>query len=374
VLDRLKGAATGDLADVTLELAALDDESLARSLDAISGEIHASNVHLSAIDGESVTDAIRSEMTNRGWQRRREGGGGRPDAWGFPGARGWFHYRGERASLTTNHSSIGRGGRSDGRAANGSINGFTMGVDWTHSGRWLVGAGGSYGSGRMILSGLRDSTTFAAPRAVAYLGYARSWWTMNGGANVARASYNTARSLQFMALAPGGGRLFKGVDRTVTSRQSGLSSEFWGEFRADTHAGSWQIQPAVGLRHARYAKAEWAEAGAESLSLSAPAQAIDSLQADVGVRFSRALGRFRPYAGASARRELTDGGTAVTLSLAPGADGLFAVSGLKLPEGLASAQAGVMYQADKFSVSVMYEARHARQQTRHTIQLAIGFQ
>ena len=373
-LDRLKGTASGDLADVTRELTALDDGNLARSLDAVSGEIHASAVQLTAIDGESVTDAIRSEITNRISQGRFESGGRGVTGWGFDGGRGWFRFRGERATFEASQPMIHAADRRGVRGGDGSINGFTMGGDWTRANHWLFGVGGGYATGRMTLGGLDDSTKFTAPRGLAYLGYSRSWWALNGGVTVARTAYETTRSLQFTALAPAGGPLLDGVDRTATSRPEGLASEVWSEVRVDSGVGSWRIQPTAGLRRARYGVNDWNETGADSLSLSAPAHAIESLQADLGVRMSKALGRFRPYVGVTARRELTGGETAVALNLSRDPNGVFEVDGLRLPQHSTIGQAGLVYQAGRIGLSVMYEARRARQQTRHTIQLAIGFQ
>ena len=141
---------------------------LAVSLDSMSGEIHASAIQLAAIDGESATDAIRSEVSTRMSQGNAETGG-RSSAWGFDGARNWFRFRGERNSF----DSIGeRDGLFGVRGATGSISGFAMGRDWTPSQHWLFGVGGSFATGRMGLNGSRDSTTFSAPRGIAYVGYA----------------------------------------------------------------------------------------------------------------------------------------------------------------------------------------------------------
>ena len=60
----------------------------------MSGEIHASAVQLSAIDGESATDAVRSELSTRISQANAETTGA--TAWGVDGGRNWFRFRGER--------------------------------------------------------------------------------------------------------------------------------------------------------------------------------------------------------------------------------------------------------------------------------------
>ena len=81
---------------------------------------------------------------------------------------------------------------------------------------------------------------------------------------------------------------------------------------------------------ARYSLQAWSENGADSLSLSAPAQAIRSAQAGAGVYLMRSVGRVRPTVSTTYRRELTDGRTATTIQLLDGAGGLFLVDGLRL--------------------------------------------
>jgi autotransporter-associated beta strand protein len=368
-LDRLKGNASGDLAGVTGELIALDDRALALSLDAMSGEIHSSSVQLAAIDGESATDAVRSEVTLRMSQQDAETSGA--SVWGSNSARNWFRFRGERNSFASS-------GQQDGlfevRGGSGSINGFAMGRDWMPSPRWLFGVGGSFATGRMALDGLTDSTTFSSPRGMAYAGYSRRGWAVDGGVAVARASYEIVRNVQFIAFAPGGGRLFGGVDRTAISRPSGVASEVWSEVRVDRRLGSWKLQPAAGIRRARYGLAAYAETGADSMSFSAPARSIASLQADMGLRATRGTGALRPYVGAVVRRELASGRTTAGLHLAGDPNGAFEVDGQRLSKHSTIGQAGVLLRSRGVGLSLMYEARANSEQIRQTFQLGIDFQ
>ena len=138
--------------------------------------------------------------------------------------------------------------------------------------------------------------------------------------------------------------------------------------------GTWDLQPTIGLRAARFGVGGWEETGAQALSLTAPSQANHSVQADGGVRLSRALGRFRPYVGGIYRREVSAGRIAATLQLGEGAGGLFEVDGLSLSKDVCVGQAGVILLRNDFSVLLGYEARRARQQTRHTLHLAVGFE
>ena len=259
-------------------------------------------------------------------------------------------------------------------AATGSISGFAIGRDWTRSRRWLFGFGGSFATGRMALSGLSDSTTFTSPRGMAYAGYSGKGWAVDGGVAVARAAYQTTRTLQFTALAPAGGRLLSGVDRTAISRPSGIAADMWSEVRIDRRVGSWKLQPTAGVRRARYGLSEYTETGADALSLSAPARSINSLQADMGVRVTRAIGSLRPYLGGVVRRELTSGRTSVGLNLANDPNGSFEVDGLKLTKHSTIGQAGLLFQTRGVGLSLMYEARGNSEQVRQTIQLGIDFQ
>ena len=327
-------------------------------------------IQLAAIDGESATDAIRSELSTRMSQGHAETTGATP--WGFDGGRNWFRFRGERNSF----DSIGEADGVFGvRGATGSISGFAMGRDWTRSQNWLFGVGGSFAKGRMAVGGLRDSTTFSSPRGVAYAGYAGKAWAVDGGVSVARAAYQTMRSVEFTALAPTGGRLLGGVDQTADQPADGNRGGSCGP-RCDSTSGldRGSVQPTAGVRRARYGLNEWTETGADALSLSAPARSINSLQGDMGVRVSRALGSLRPYLGGVVRRELTSGRTAAGLNFANDPNGAFEVDGLRLSKHSTIGQAGLLFRTGGVGLSLMYEARRTLDQIRQTVQLGIDFQ
>ena len=377
VIDRVKAGATGDLADVTRELTALDDAALGSALGAIAGEIHASATQLAAIDGESVMDIVRSEVGVRVWSRGSENAAGvglASSPWGSSGRRGWVRFRSERASFDSDSSNDGEG---DGQGAHGgdlSLHGFALGLDWTLAPNWLLGVGGSYATGRLTLNDLDERSEFSAPRGLVYVGYGRSRWAINSGFSLARLGYERTRAFSFMAFGPTGKPLLAGVDREATSSPLGVAAEFWTEGRLDVSLGAWDLQPTIGVRAARFGVGTWEEDGAGALSLAARSQANHSVQGDGGMRFSRGLGRFRPYVGGMYRRDVSAGRTAATLQLGEGAGGLFQVDGLALAKDVGVAQAGVILLRNSFSVLLGYEARRARQQTRHMLHLAVGFE
>jgi hypothetical protein len=206
------------------------------------------------------------------------------------------------------------------------------------------------------------------------VGYGRSRWAINSGFSLAHLGYETTRAFSFMAFGPTGAPLLGGVDRVATSSPSGVAAEFWTEGRLDASLRAWDLQPTIGVRAARFGLGAWEETGADALSLTASSQATHSVQADGGVRLSRALGRFRPYFGGMYRREVSAGRTTATLQLAEGAGGLFEIDGLSLAKDVGVAQAGVLLLQNRFSVLFGYEARRARRQTRHALQLAVGFE
>jgi fibronectin-binding autotransporter adhesin len=375
-LDRLKPGAAGDLKVVTRELTALDDRTLGRSLDAIAGEIHASATQLAAVDGDGIAEMIRAEISTRIGTRGLEQGGGASASglWGGSRRRGWFRLRDERAHFDAAGVASDQSNLPGVHGGDGSLDGFALAADWSTAGGWLVGAGGSYGKGRLALDGLNERVTYAAPRGIGYVGYSWPWLAVDGGISVARTAYDITRSFAFTALAPTGRPLFDGVNREATSEPAGLAAEFWGEMRFDRRLGWWELQPTIGIRRARYGLDAWSEEGADALSLSAPAQTIASMQADIGVRFSRAAGRVRPYVGGSARRELTSGRVISNVELGGRSDGLFTVDGLAFAPDVAIGEAGLLFQTDRLGFSLSYVGRRGRQQTRHTVQLSVAFE
>lgn len=372
-LDSMRAGATGDLRDVTRELAALGDAQLADALDQVAGEIHSTSLQVTAIESEAAADLVRSEGASRraSTQVALETGGAEATtaagAW-HPGRRFWGHMLGQRATLDA---------AGDVSAASGHTGGFAIGLDWTPSSSWMLGAGGGYGLGELTQSG-GDKVDTTAPRAFGYAGYGRGRWTALAGASVAWTSYETERSLAFTArLDPrfGGAALFgSGVDREAAADISGLDSSAWVDGEATMTAGTWLVQPGAGVRFARYGRSAWTETGAGALSLSGPDQSITSNQGDLRLRVARAAGRFRPYGEATYRRELGDGLTATTLQFGPGST-TFDVHGLPLAENRVIGRLGATTQTTGgSSVSFGYRGEAGGGQVRHAVDFAVRFQ
>jgi outer membrane autotransporter protein len=194
------------------------------------------------------------------------------------------------------------------------------------------------------------------------------------GSSITRTAYDTRRAFSFAARTPlGDGLLFDGVDRQASSHSFGLATDVWGEQRFNVSAASWTVAPSVSVRYARYGRRAWAEGGADALSVTAPAQAFISQQGDAGVSLNRTKGRIRPLVSAMYRREFSDRHTSATLALPGSADGTFVVSGLPLARDTFVARAGMTLRAGSSELSLMYEWRGARSQTRQALQLALGF-
>ena len=62
-IDAVKIGATGDLAAVLREVTALDDAHLNLALTSLAGEIHASEQRLSIRDSQSITDMVRTQLS-----------------------------------------------------------------------------------------------------------------------------------------------------------------------------------------------------------------------------------------------------------------------------------------------------------------------
>jgi len=170
-----------------------------------------------------------------------------------------------------------------------TLDGFTLGMTAAGFGM-VVGIGGSYTNGRLSLDGLDEHTSFAAPRGLAYIGYARPHWSVNSGASVAHTMYDMTRSFAFTAFAPTGKPLFGGVERTATSSPLVWPASSGEKWRVVCDARLVGSCATAGVHYARYGVQAWSESGADALSLTAPAQSTISVQADGGLRYRVSAG------------------------------------------------------------------------------------
>ena len=133
--DQLRPAATGDLANVTRELTALDDPALATALDAVSGEIHASALQLAALDGEAVMDLVRDEVGRRAAPGEVDADTPIPPVSpSRPRRHVWSQLHGQRSTFD---------GASSAHGGDARLQGFAVGADWPLLNGWFVGVGGA---------------------------------------------------------------------------------------------------------------------------------------------------------------------------------------------------------------------------------------
>jgi autotransporter-associated beta strand protein len=368
-VDRVRASATGDLAAVARELTALDDAGLASALDQISGEIHATSMHAVALESEAMSDVVRAEVAAgvvaAGPESTAVVASGNP--WGT-GRRFWGRFLGQRAD--TDPSTSAHGG-------DATLGGIEGGVWWALGANWLVGVAAGYGVGHVKLHGLTSSSDVNTPRAFGYLGYGGGHWIVHVGGSAGRTSYDARRSMAFTAqLDPQFGALaiFSGVNRTASAKVDGVEASGWVDVAGNYTAGTWLLQPGVGVRRARYQRSAWTESGADALSLSAPSQSLSSSQADASLRFTRARGRVRPYALASYRRELGEGLTTTTLQLSGDATGRYTVQGLPFALNRGTGGAGFSTRlGEGADVSVGYRIEGGSSQLQHFVDVGVRF-
>ena len=362
-IDRFKLEATGDRALVIRELTALDDSGLNDALENLAGEIHASSLQLAVLDSEAFTDTVRRQIA----ARDREADAAGETGWGGDKIRWWSQIGGEHATFD------GRGGA---RGATANMGAGAGGFDWRLSDRWMFGAGGGFGAGRMGLSVLDASTDFNAPRGFGYLGYKAPGFGLRAGGSTARTKYKTKRRMAFAAALPlelGAALLTGGIDREAETEQEGLVSDTWSEYDDNLDVKSYTVDWTVGMRHARFNRNGFAESGASSLSLSGEDQTLKLTQTDVKVHIWRRKGNIRPYLETTFRRELTDGKTTTELQFVNVPDSEFSVDGIPIPGNTFVGRGGVTIRTWLGFWTFEYEIRKAPGQSRQAADVRVRF-
>ena len=349
-LDRLRTVTPEHYTPVVRELLVLEDAALDRALGAIAGEIHGSAGQIAAFDGEAMMDLVREQIDSRAAKRRRT----------------W-------ARLQSVESEFDREAAHKGDA---HVSQVAVATDWTNTRGLLAGVGGGYTTGSLALQHAAESSQYTASRVFGYAGYSGHRSSAHAGGSIARGAYHIRRRVEFAGLLPeafGGQPAFGGVRRDATSTPSEVVADVWAQWSMTSRIGKWSVAPGAGVRYARYSRGAWTEQGADSLSLSAPASNIGTMHADLGVRATRASGRFRPSVSMLYRRELTSL-PATVVQLSNRSEGLFSLTGANLTADHLASRAGVAYSlAGDVALSLAYEIRHARDQARQTLRFGIEF-
>ncbi len=375
-LDSIKASASGELERAIDILTALPDPQLARALDVIAGEIYPSSAQMSAVDGESVMDILRSEITSRISSQSEEQRAARESngsLWGPEGVKGWIRVRTDRTTFDPGGPTEGQGGRAGAHGGKSMLEGVVLGGDARFASHWMAGAGFGYTKGHLTLAGLDERADMDVFRTFGYGGYAGAHWTLDAGGSIAYVRRDMTRRFQFAAFGPTGAPLFAPIDAIVTASPNGATYEAWVEHRYNIALKSWDLQPNAALRWASYGYGSFTETGGGSLSLSAESQSIGSFQGDAGLRLDRAVGRFRPFVSGTYRREFASRRAGLDLQFGTTPDGLFEENGIELARDKAIGQAGLTFLPRKAGLSLYYEIQGSGRQLSQSLQLGVRF-
>src|SRR6185436_10631023 len=117
----------------------------------------------------------------------------------------------------------------------------------------------------------------------------------------------------------------------------------------------------------------WSESGAGALSLAGPSHTNRSTQADGGVRFSRIVGRVRPFVDARYRAQLGARNVTSTNALTDSVSGVFTVEGTELAPHNVSGEGGVTFFTNRFDFSLIYQLQASPSPHRQTFHFGVGF-
>ena len=360
-IDRFKAGATGDRALVVRELTSLEDDDLRDALRLVSGEPHASSLHLVIRDAEMFTDFVRGAI--QAIDRESDGSyfsGSRNVRW-------WLQGGGEYGSFRAVD------GLSGGTV---KLGGSAGGFDWRASDRWTIGAGGGLGGGSLALADLDSATDFTAPRAFAYAGFRPRGFGLRAGGSFARSSADTARRIRFIGRLPaelGGRPIGDGIDRLAESREISLVNDQWSEYEDEIEVKTYKFEWFAGVRRASFDRDGAAETGADALALLIPEQVLTLTQADVKVHVWRRERTLRPFAEVMFRRELTDGRTKTLLQFVdlPGSE--FQIEGFPVRGNSYSARGGMTWMTRLGALTFEYQVRHATGQTIQSGDVRVRF-
>ena len=362
--DKLRPAATGEAARVASELAALDDASLDQALNAISGEIYATSVHLVANDSENANETVRSVLQQRSMARGdRAATINASHRMPF-----WFTAAHQRAAYDADPTNGAHG-------AAINLDGGVAGADRS-VGRWTIGAAGGYSSGRLTLTGLTDTNETKIWRGMAYAERALGGSLISFGVSDARMRATVRRAVAIAAAPPttlAGSGLLSGVNVATGSVTSAWSQDAWTAARHPLTRGAWTFEPSVNARYARYTVGDINEADAGMLALHSSAAAIESWQGGAGLRLARDVRRTRSFVSVEYQRELGKRDANVALTLSDANRTGFSADGIAFSPNVITSQVGMMFSARRADISLHYDGRFSDTSKRHTLQLSVLF-
>ena len=360
-VDTLKADMTGDRGFVVRELLALDDAELNGAMQAIAGELHASNRHVVIRSAESFTDLIRSEMTDRD----HEAGAGQP-GWGGRKVR-WF------GQLSRQHAAFdSRGGAAGGGF---DVSDGVGGFEYKVSDRVLVGGGAGFGFGSMSLGGLSASSDLTTPRAFGIVGFKPLGFSLRAGGSFSRSKATSKRRIVIIATLPaefGGGPLSAGIDREALSEEVTVQNDQWSEYADNFDIKTYTLDFMFGLRRARFSRDAFLETGAGALSLRSRGDTISLTDVDAKIHFRRREGNMRPYVEALVRHS---SGFRYKLPVEFAADenSDFEAAGLPMGRNAFAGRAGVWFDRRIGTFILEYRIRVASGQTVQTGGLRFRF-
>ena len=363
-IDAIKLGSTGDLGAVIREVTALDDAHLNGALSSLSGEIHASEQRLTIQDSQSITDMIRTELSE--FEHDAEDTPGYASRARQPHV--WYQVTGEHATF--------RSGAFSGATAN--VGGGAGGVDFMPTSRWSIGGGGSLSLGGMALTDISGSSQMTAPRAFGYSGYAFGPFHVHGGGSAARSSYNTTRQIAFAAVATTAdgesAPLTNGINRTADADQTGVTRDAWSEIQDTTKFRSWTLDSKLGLRAAHYSRNAFSETGANAVSLDGSSDALETRESDINIHLFRRSGAWRPRVLLDFRRQIGDQAPTADVQFAGRADSQFVVNGLPVPRNAFQGLFGLTMRTQSgLEMTVEYETEQAPDEAHNAIHFRMRF-
>jgi fibronectin-binding autotransporter adhesin len=367
-LDAVKVGAAGDLGLVVRELAALDDAHLATALKELSGEIHASTLRLSTIDGQTVTDLVRDELAGSEHDSEDQPGGGRSQR-GVNGLRPWLRFSADHVAFNSN-----------GAAGTANIATPAGGFDFKPLANVTVGGGAALGIGGLSLADVSGSSKITAPRAFGYSGVGFGPFHIHGGGSAARQKTTTQRDIQFAAMVPNEkGELVPlstpdGIDRTADSDQSAVTRDAWSEFEDTWKRAGWIFDTKIAVRAAHLDRRAFTETGADSISLAGAEDVLQTREGTFEGHYYKRTGNWRPNILVSYTREVGDDTTQADVNFAGYPQSRFVVQGAQVPITTFHGLFGLTVRTfTGLEYTFEYETQQARGESHNSVHFRMKF-